>query len=65
MEYIDKINNKVDTVLQDCDDECEEANYHGFTGLASDIFEEIKPYLEVEDYIDVAKVISKAIINKI
>ncbi len=51
--------------LDECDDECENANYHGFCGLAVEIFDAMRPFVKESDYDKVAYEIKDRILRKI
>jgi hypothetical protein len=57
--------NDYEDILNNCDDECECANYHGLCGLGWDIFDEVKNYIKKEDYDIVAQKIADSITRKI
>jgi len=51
--------------LNDCDEECESANYHGLYGLATEIFDAMRPFIKEGDYNKVAYEIKERILRKI
>lgn len=61
----DKIQDELYEIFKNCDDECESGNYHGMVGLAEKIFIPLQKYVKVEDYVKVAEIISKKIIDSI
>jgi len=52
-------------ILQDCDNECENANVHEMNGLATDIFDDIRTYIDKKHYTKVATKIRDCILRKI
>jgi hypothetical protein len=56
---------KLEEIFQNCDDQCENENYHEMIGLVENIFDGIKNYVKEENYEKVAKVISKQIIRSL
>jgi hypothetical protein len=59
------MSDKIQEIFNNCDDECEGANYHSMIGLAENIFDSVKEYVRVDDYEAVAKAISKQVIKSI
>lgn len=51
--------------LQSCDDEVENANYHNFYGLAEEIFDAMRPFIQEKDFDKVAHEIADRIMRKI
>jgi hypothetical protein len=55
----------IEDILQDADDQCENANYHDMIGLAENLFESIKSLVHEDDHFELAKKIRKEITKNI
>ena len=49
--------NKIEKLLNDANDECENANYHDRCGMADDLFDSIKNIVDEKNHLILARAI--------